>query len=506
MAANTTWESVGTKGAIALALAMGLFGVQAHASSHREAPTITQTPKVDNTDTYAFRSYEAGREGYVVVLANYIPLQDAYGGPNYFAMDPDALYEIHIDNNGDAKEDLTFSFKFTNTIRGTTLPIGGKNIAIPLVNSGSLTTGNQPQLNFLQSYTLDLIQGAKRTGPKSSVGNLLGGSTFEKPMDNIGNRSIPDYASYAAMHIRGISIPNCTPPVGTFPRVFVGQRKDGFGVNLGEIFDLVNIPTARVIGSRSGAGNATEDKNVTTIAIEIPISCITTASEPVIGVWASASLPPRKANQPDSAAVGGFTQVSRLGMPLVNEVVIGLPDKDKFNASEPKDDGQFADYVTHPSLAALLEALYGADGVKAPATPRGDLVAAFLTGVPNVNQARNGVASEMIRLNTALPTTPRGKQNSLGAAACFVDGVLTLANPGCDPAGFPNGRRPGDDVVDIALRVMMGVLLPKGATKPASADLPYTDGVLVEDIQFDNAFPFLTPPIPGSPNTRNGLK
>jgi hypothetical protein len=475
------------------------------ASSHREAPMITQYPKVDNTDTYAFRSYEAGREGYVVVLANYVPLQDAYGGPNYFAMDPDALYEIHLDTNGDAKEDLTFSFKFTNTIRGTALNVGGKMIPIPLVNSGSLTTGNQPQLNFVQTYTVDLIKGARRSGTKTSVGNLLGGNQFEKPMDNIGNRSIPNYSNYAAMHIRGLDIPGCTPPAGSFPRVFVGQRKEGFGVNLGEIFDLVNIPTAKVIGSRSGSGNATQYKNVTTIAMEIPISCITSADDPVVGVWASASLPARKLNLPDTSNVGGFVQVSRLGMPLVNELVIGIPDKDKFNMSEPKDDAQFLDYVTNPTLPALLEALFGKDGVTAPATPRNDLVAAFLTGVPSVNQAKVVTPSEMIRLNTALPATPKGKQNSLGAAACFVAGTLTLSNPGCDPAGFPNGRRPGDDVVDIALRVAMGYLLKPGAGKPASADLPYTDGVLVEDSQFDNAFPFLNTPLPGSPNGANGL-
>jgi Domain of unknown function (DUF4331) len=489
--------------------AMALAGLStapiAVASSHREAPMITQYPKVDNTDTYAFRSYEPGREDYVVILANYVPLQDAYGGPNYFSMDPDALYEIHIDNNGDAKEDLTFSFKFTNTLRGTALNIGGKMVPIPLLNSGSLVTGNQPQLNLVQSYTVDLIKGARRSGTKSSVGNLLGGNAFEKPMDNIGVKSIPNYAAYAGMHIRGIDIPGCTPPAGTFPRVFVGQRKEGFGVNLGEIFDLVNIPTAKVIGSRSGAGNATQYKNVTTIALEVPISCITTASDPVVGVWASASLPPRKLNLPDTAGAGGYVQVSRLGMPLVNEVVIGVPDKDKFNMSEPKDDGQFADYVTNPTLPALLEALYGQDGVKAPATPRLDLVAAFLTGVPGVNQAKTVTASEMIRLNTALPTTAKGKQNSLGAAACFVNGALTLSNPGCDPAGFPNGRRPGDDVVDIALRVAMGYLLAPGAGKPASADLPYTDGVLVDDSQFDNFFPFLKTPLGGSPNGTNGL-
>jgi hypothetical protein len=208
--------------------------------------------------------------------------------------------------------------------------------------------------------------------------------------------------------------------------------------------------------------------------------------------------------QPSSKATR--VQVSRLGMPLVNEIVIGLEDKDLFNASQPKDDAQFAPYVTNPSLPALLEILFGTDGMQAPSVfPRTDLVAAFLTGVAGVNQPANVVPSEMIRLNTALPVTPKGAQNSLGAAACFVDGVLTLGNKGCDPAGFPNGRRPGDDVVDFELRVAMGYLLPPGPGKPASSYLPYTDGVLVEDSQFDSAFPYLTTPLPGSPNGSNGL-
>ena len=479
------------------------------ASSHREAPMITQYPKVDNTDVYAFRSYEPGRDGYVVILANFIPLQDAYGGPNFYTMDPDAVYEIHIDNNGDSREDLTYQFKFTNALRGLTLPIGGKNVAVPLSNIGQFTTGGSPVLNRLQSFTVNQIRGPRRdpSSAVSAVTPLLGGTAFEKPYDNIGNKSIPDYAAYSAMHIRGMSIPGCTAPTGTFPRVFVGQRREGFGVNLGEIFDLVNIPTAKVIGSRSGSGNVTAYKNITTIAIELPISCITTATDPVIGVWSTASLPANKLGSAAGSATGStLVQVSRLGMPLVNELVIGLPDKDKFNMSEPKDDGQFADYVTNPTLPALLEILYKDAGVLAPTVfPRTDLVATFLTGVAGVNQPKNVVASEMLRLNTALPVTPKGSQNSLGAALCFVNGTLTLSNPGCDPAGFPNGRRPGDDVVDIELRVAMGYLLPPGPGKPASASLPYTDGVLVQDSQFDTNFPFLWPGIPGSPNGSNGI-
>jgi Domain of unknown function (DUF4331) len=385
------------------------------------------------------------------------------------------------------------------------VPVGDKTVAVPLANIGQITTGSVPVMNVVQTFTVNQIKGPRRdpASPVAAVTPLLGGTEFEKPQDNIGNKSIPNYANYAAMHIRGINIPGCTPPAGTFPRVFVGQRKEGFGVNLGEIFDLVNIPVPKVIGPRTGSGNATGDKNVTTIAIELPISCITTATEPVIGVWSTASLPPNKIG---SSSTAPYVQVSRLGAPLVNELVIGLPDKDKFNMSEPKDDAQFATYVTNPTLPVLLGLLYADAGVQAPNTyPRTDLVAAFLTGVAGVNKPANVVGSEMLRLNTALPVTLKGSQNSLGAAACFVNGALVLTNPGCDPAGFPNGRRPGDDVVDIELRVAMGYLLPPGTGKPASASLPYTDGVLVEDSQFDNFFPFLTTPFPGSPNGVNGI-
>jgi hypothetical protein len=480
-----------------------------HASSHREAPAITQTPKMDGTDVYAFRSYEPGRSSFVTLVANYVPLQDSYGGPNYFTMDPDGVYEIHIDNNGDAREDITFQFRFKQTSKDISLDIGGKSIAIPLRYAGAIADVNPATLNQSESFTVNLVRGSRRqlNGFIGRLTNVAGGSSvFQKPIDNVGNKTIPDYPSYANKHIYSVNIPGCSTP----GKVFVGQRREGFGVNLGEIFDLVNIPTAKVIGSRSGSSSSTDAKNITSIAMEVPIACVATSADPVIGVWSTASMPRSKLLPFDGPLRNiildrNMVQVSRLGMPLVNELVIGLKDKDTFNASEPRHDGQFADYVTNPTLPALIELLYGADGVKAPDVfPRGDLVAAFLTGVPGVNQPVNVVGSEMLRLNTALPATAKGSQNSLGAAACFVNGVLTLANPGCDPAGFPNGRRPGDDVVDIALRVVMGVLLPAGPGKPASANLPYTDGVLVDDSQFDNAFPYLRHPIPGSPNGNNG--
>jgi Domain of unknown function (DUF4331) len=499
-------------GSAVIAAAAGFVALPpANASSHREAPFITHHPKVDGADHYMFRSYEAGRSGYVTFVSTYNPLQAPGGAPNYFFMDPNALYEIHVDNNGDGKEDLTFQFKFTNTSPDNKLKIGGKDIGIPLIINGSadVATLNSPALNLHESYTVTVVRGDRRHGTRAAVTNAANGSaTFDKPLDNIGTKTIGDYAAYAAKHTYNIAIPGCTG----MGKMFVGQRKDPFQVNLGEVFDLINIPTARVVGSPAGGQSSNAKLNITALELEVPIACLTNGSDPVIGSWTTASLRqgrllktnPQTGLAKASKEGGPWVQVSRLGLPLVNEVVIGLNDKDKFNESRPKDDAQFLDYVTHPTFPALVELLFGKDGVKAPTKfPRDDLVAVFLTGVGGVNKPANVVPSEMIRLNTALPVTPVGAQNYLGAAACFVGGVLTLANPGCDPAGFPNGRRPGDDIVDIVLRVAMGYLLP--AADAPSGQLPYTDGAANNETQFDAAFPYLKAPLPGSPNGQNNL-
>jgi hypothetical protein len=200
---------------------------------------------VDGTDFYMFRSYEAGRQDYVTLIANYIPLEDAYGGPNYFSMDPDALYEIEIDNQGDAKEHLTFQFRFTNAYQNAALNIGGKSIPVPLINIGPFgpgVTDRDTSKNLIESYTVTIVQGDRRRGKATLMANLTsGGTTFRKPLDNIGNKSIADYPTYSNNHIFSIGIPGCDGP----GRVFVGQRKDPFAVNLGEIFDLVARSTDR---------------------------------------------------------------------------------------------------------------------------------------------------------------------------------------------------------------------------------------------------------------------
>jgi hypothetical protein len=477
-----------------------MFAPAAMASSHREAPFITRNPKVDATDFYMFRSYQSGRGDYTTLIANYAPLQDAYGGPNYFTMDPDALYEIHIDNNGDAKEDITFQFRFKNTNKDAQFTVGGKKVSIPLViNGGAIADVNAAGVNMRETYSVNVVRGDRRGGSRQSVTGAGGLTSFDKPIDNIGTKSIPNYEAYAAKHVHEVNIPGCAKPA----RMFVGQRKDPFVVNLGETFDLINIKAPAVEFSATAESDARDDlarKNVTSISLEVPTSCLlhASAADPVIGGWTTASLrqgrlinPTPKSDSDVTREGGAWTQVSRLGMPLVNEVVIGLKDKDRFNHSKPSADGQFADYVTNPTLPALIEVLYGSAGAKAPTNfPRNDLVATFLTGIKGVNQPKTVTASEMLRLNTSIAPTAVGAQQRLGVI-------------GGDNAGFPNGRRPGDDVVDIELRVAMGKLctlsigcVPGDA--PAGA-IRFTDGAYLDETFVNGSFPYLKSPLPGSP-------
>jgi hypothetical protein len=524
----------------AVAVALFSLGAPVSASSHREAPGITETPKVDATDFYMFRSYETGREDYVTIIANYQPLQDAYGGPNYFTMDPDAVYEIHLDKDGDAVEDLTFQFRFRNTLAndgaGIGLDIGGENVAIPLRIAGPVSQRDRSLINEVERYEITMIEGDRRSGKRTQVRRSEGGATtFPKPLDHIGQKTFANYDRYANRFISGIDIPGCDTP----GKVFVGQRAEAFAVNLGEVFDLVNfvpIEGDSAPGAGDGGGfpggitqsrendDVVGEANVTSIALELPIHCITFAGEPVIGGWTSASLPQTEVRNPapsygnTSEFGGALVQQSRLSMPLVNELVIGLPDKDRFNASEPMDDAAFATYVTNPTFPRLIELLFGpalgaTDALAPTNLPRTDLVTTFLTGFPGLNQPAGVVASEMMRLNTAIPPTRRKQQNTFGVV-------------GEDLAGFPNGRRPGDDVVDIVLRVAMGALchpVPLGAElgvdgavedeasdlvnlglcQPSDAPIgtvALTDGAPISARELQNKFPYLNSPIPGSPN------
>lgn len=526
------------------AAALCLTATLVSASSHREASAITESPKVDGSDFYMFRSYEPGRADYVTFIANYQPLQAPYGGPNYFTMDPDAIYEIHVDNDGDAIEDITFQFNFDNNLankgNGIELNIGGKNVAIPLRQAGQVTAQTtNAALNETESYTVNVIRGDRRSGTAQPLVNANGNANFFKPLDNIGTKTTPNYGAYANTFMYDqVTLPGCSGKA----RVFAGQRAEAFAVNLGPIFDLVNIiplqgadnanfPQYNVPNyAYKGAGiqqrRANDDligkANVTSLAIEVPISCLTEGSDPVIGAWTTASLPQAQLEDPsptyeqDSKFGGAWVQQSRLSAPLVNEVVIGLRDKNLFNAAEPTQDSALATYVTNPTLPALLDILFrkplGAKGNIAPSNfPRNDLVAAFLTGFKGFNQPAKVTASEMMRLNTAVPPTPLAKQNVFGVVAE-------------DLAGFPNGRRPADDTVDIALRVVMGALcwpVPLGAelgvtgakedtqsdninlgycTRDAApvGNLPFTDGAPIKPTELPAKFPYLNAPIPGA--------
>jgi hypothetical protein len=539
-----------------------LGSTEAQASSHREAPFVTKNPKVDSTDFYMFNSYESGRPGYVTLIANYLPLQDSYGGPNYFELDPEALYEIHVDNNGDGAEDVTFQFKFKHALNGANglgvdVTLQGaagpetKNVNVPLMNIGGISVGNPTaNLHVLETYDVTMVKGDRRAGTSTVLK-----ADVKKPVDFIGTTtfgSAAAYETYAKSHVTAFDIAGCATPAA---KVFVGQRREGFAANIGIIFDLIQAPNGAAVvtggGSPQGRGfnvgnpfdtGLLYNKNVTTIALEVHKDCLKAAGgSEIIGGWTSASMrQARVLNPNESYAVptkegGAWTQVSKLGMPLVNEVVIGLKDKDAYNSASPKDTAKFAEYVTHPTLAKLIEILYGAGnpGAQMPVKVRTDLVGVFATGLTvkktddtdfNLNQTSTGPGNpgpagnalpagiyEMLRLNTAVPATTKDAQTlkggpatsgsnvrGLGALGCFTaERKLDTALATCDPAGFPNGRRPGDDVVDIALRVVMGALFPTDADAPAR-NTPFTDANFQGPDQFDESFPYLRTPLPGN--------
>jgi hypothetical protein len=394
-------------------------------------------------------------------------------------------------------------------------------VAVPLKNVGPISANDSSNLNFNESYTLTLVRGDRRKGQSSPVTNMADGSaTFGKPYDFIGTKTFTSaqaYQTYANKFLYTVAIPGCSFP----GRVFAGQRKEPFAVNLGKVFDLVNL--VPVDGTAFPGGimqdpknNQIANKNITTLALEVHSSCLKGTGNGVIGGWTSASLRQARILNPQATFAkpevsgGPWTQVSRLSTPLVNEVVIGIPDKDRFNSSQPKDDGQFATYVTNPTLPALLDVLFRAPvnatlgttftNIAPSNIPRTDLVTAFLTGFPGVNQQSKVTASEMMRLNTGIAATPAAQQSTFGVAAG-------------DLAGFPNGRRPGDDVVDLALRVVMGrlcypipvngVQTDLGLCKPADAPVgnaPFTDGAPISSADFDTAFPYLRTPLAGASN------
>ena len=450
---------------IALALvAAGAFLVPLRASSHREAPLISQDPLADNTDVYAFVSPE--RPDRVVLIADFIPLEFPSSGPNFWKFDDNVLYEIMIDNTGDAVEDVTYQFRFTTQIA---------NPNTFLYNTGQVTSIDDPDLNVRQFFTLTEVRGPRRTGTRTVIGQNL----HVMPA-NVGEISMPNYVRDLGSGVHTLSTDGI--------RAFAGPRDDPFFVDLGATFDLLQL---RTLNRRTGpAVDGLGNYNVHTIALEIPISRLTRtgaapsgASDPnaSIGVWSTASRPATTTRMAGGAVSSGdFVQVSRLGMPLVNEVVIPLGVKDTFNGLEPTGDGAALSFVTNPTVPPLLEALFG---VKTPPTPRNDLVTIFLTGIPGLNQIGTSPRpSEMIRLNMAIP--PSRNPSRLGLL-------------GGDTAGFPNGRRPSDDVVDIELRALAGGT-PFTPAFNVSPNNTLGDGIDANDTPFFSGFPFLSSPHPGN--------
>lgn len=453
--------------AVLAVAATGFWMIPTRASSHREAPLISQDPLADNTDVYAFVSPE--RADRVVLIANFIPLQFPSSGPNFWKFDDNVLYEVMVDNTGDAVEDVTYQFRFNTTIR---------NPNTFLYNTGVVTSLDDPDLNVRQFMTVTKVAGPRRTGSARAIG-----ANVPVMPANVGLTSMPDYNGF------GLGSGVFTLENGT--RVFAGPRDEGFYVDLGATFDLLQ-PRSLVVG-RGRPIDSLAGFNVHSIAIEVPIAELTrsgsrpsSAADPnaTIGVWSTASRQATTVRTAGGAQhAGDWVQVSRLGNPLVNEVVIPVGVKDVFNGLEPTGDGAALSFVTQPIVPTLLEALFG---VRGPANPRNDLVTIFLTGIPGLNQIGTSPRpSEMLRLNTGIP--PSARPSRLG--------VL-----GGDVAGFPNGRRVGDDVVDIALQAMAGAtpLTPEFGRSPNNI---LGDGVDQNDREYLSVFPFLTTPFPGRDNS-----
>jgi len=448
---------------------VGLEGEPAEASSHREAPQITEDPTVDCTDVYAFVSPDDPDT--VTLIANYIPLEEPSGGPNYFQFSDSALYELHVDNDGDAVEDVTFQLEFETTT---------KVDSTFLYNTGPITAGNDDYdgLNVVQRYTLTRVDGDRRRGQRT----VLAQDLLVAP-NNVGPKSIADYDSLADL---------ATYSLSGGVKVFCGQRDDPFFINLGRAFDLLNVDAVLPGGLDSQSGLAPDHLagfNCHTIAIQVPIDQLTAngttptaADDPnaVIGVWSTSSRRQVRLNRTRGRGKvegGAWVQVSRLGMPLVNELVIPRSNKDVFNNSEPKDDAQFLSFVQQSELAGILNALFG---VNVPSGDRDDLVSTFLTGVSGLNE--KGVPAEYQRLNVAIPPTPTGSRSRLGVLGGDLD-------------GYPNGRRLEDDVVDISLRVVAGVL--NDPSFDVSPNNVLGDTVTENDLPFLSTFPYVAPPHDG---------
>ncbi len=453
-------------------------------SSHREAPEISKDPVADSTDVYAFVSPD--KPDTVTLIANYIPLQEPAGGPNFYEFSDDVLYEINIDNNGDGSADISYQFRFNTQLQDPNTF---------LYNTGPIEAINSPNFNRRQFYDVSVSSG-------NSQRTL--GTGLACPPCNIGPLSTPNYPALAAQAVHNL---------GGGITVFAGQRAEGFYVDLGSIFDLANLRPFQNLHTTFGLPiqlaaapgvNATNHLNVHSITIQVPISAVTKSGHPTVGVWTSASRQRVRlwdADNGEDVNAGPFRQVSRLGNPLFNEVINPIGKKDLWNSLPPSDDKLFAQFVTQPELAALLPVLYpgvfpNLAALVASGKPRADLEAILLTGIPaglipGFTNFTGPVLADMLRLNTSIAPTPASKQS--------IYGLL-----GGDAAGFPNGRRVTDDVVAIEFRAIAGVTYPliDKTFKPDAAAGKLTDGLTPASVSapYLSQFPYLGVPYSGYDN------
>jgi Domain of unknown function (DUF4331) len=454
-------------------------------SSHREAPEIGKDPVADNTDVYAFVSPD--RPDTVTIITNYIPLENPAAGPNFFEFGDDVLYSIYIDNDGDAHPDIVYQFEFSSQLR---------NPNTFLYNTGPIGSLDDPNWNKRQFYDVTRVSG------RSPFPRQIG-SDLASPPCNIGPRSTPNYAALASAAVHQL-------PTGE--TVFAGQRNDGFFVDLGAIFDLGDLRPFQHLHLIPSADAVSVDPlaklNVHTIAIQVPITSLfkngkvpTDATSPksVLGIWGGASRRsvrlldrfPSGGDDHGRRSIGSWVQVSRLGNPLFNEVVVPLGKKDLWNAVRPEEDQAFAQYVKQPELAKLLPVLYPGvfPNLAALTADRADLVAILLTGIPSgvISGFQNYTGptlADMLRLNVAVP--PSSSPNPLGLL-------------GNDVSGFPNGRRVFDDVVTVELRAIAGATygLIDHTYTPDAAATAITENLQPPASRYQTSFPYLGLPHDG---------
>ncbi len=483
------------KNIIAPALAILMLVPPGFAANHREAPITALDHKADITDVFAFRSYDAGATPRVTLILCVDPLQEPANGPNWWPFDPDILYEIKIDNNNDAVEDIAFQFRFTTEQRLPNLAQAyagaGNGISTPsnspapvppgtLLIPPKITSFDSPGFGTRQSYSVTMVKNGVSTP-------ITGSGPFYAVPENVGPRTMDYSALYAA---------GTYTTASTGVKVFAGTVDDPFWIDLGATFDTLNLRAmvnggvltpAQDAGTVNIASDTVSGYSVNAIAIEVPVAMLTrtgsveaaTSTAATIGVFGTTSrqrVTARRAPLPAQNS-GSFSQIQRMGNPLINELLIGTGFKDRFSMDQPKNDSQFANFFLDPTLARLLNAAT-AGAVAIPTPPRTDLLP-LVTYAPPIAATGTpaGPVADLLRLNTGVAPTAPGSASRLG--------VL-----GGDLAGFPNGRRLFDDVTDISLRAVAGVLAgPPYSTSPVNSRLG--DGVNVNDTAYKTAFPYL---------------